>query len=54
MIVQRVLVPDARRESWTVLGDDGPVAPIERYLGYRPVSLVSSRFQLSPVRGGRE
>jgi site-specific recombinase XerD len=34
MLVQRVLPPAARRESWTVLGDDGPVQPIERYLAY--------------------
>jgi integrase/recombinase XerD len=34
MHVQRVLLPATRRESWTVLGDDGPVRPIERYLGY--------------------
>ncbi len=34
MLVQRVLLPAARRESWTVLGDDGPVQPIERYLAY--------------------
>lgn len=34
MLVQRVLSPATRRESWTVLGDDGPVAPIERYLAY--------------------
>jgi integrase/recombinase XerD len=34
MLVQRVLLPATRRESWTVLGDDGPVQPIERYLGY--------------------
>jgi hypothetical protein len=34
MLVQRVLPPTARRESWTVLGDDGPVQPIERYLAY--------------------
>ena len=34
MLVQRVLVPAARRESWTVPGDDGPVQPIERYLAY--------------------
>jgi len=30
----RVLSPTTRRESWTVLGDDGPVVPIERYLAY--------------------
>ena len=34
MLVQRVLLPAARRESWTVLGDDGPVRPVERYLAY--------------------
>ena len=34
MLVQRVLLPATRRESWTVLGDDGPVRPIERYLAY--------------------
>ena len=34
MHVQRVLPPHVRRESWTVLGDDGPVEPIERYLAY--------------------
>jgi hypothetical protein len=31
MLVQRVLSPATRLESWTVLGDDGPVVPIERY-----------------------
>jgi hypothetical protein len=30
MFVQRVLLPGTRRESWTVLGDDGPVEPVER------------------------
>jgi integrase/recombinase XerD len=34
VLVQRVLLPATRRESWTVLGDDGPVQPIERYLAY--------------------
>jgi len=35
MHVQRVHSPCALLESWTVLGDDdGPVAPIERYLAY--------------------
>ncbi len=34
MLVQRVLLPVTRRESWTVLGDEGPVRPIERYLAY--------------------
>jgi len=35
MLVQRVLSPTTRLESWTVLGDDDvPVQPIERYLAY--------------------
>lgn len=35
MLVQRVVMPTSRLESWTVLGDDAvPVAPIERYLVY--------------------
>ncbi|WP_262705031.1 MULTISPECIES: site-specific integrase [Streptomyces] len=35
MLVQRVVSPATRLESWTVLGDDdAPVAPIERYLAY--------------------
>lgn len=35
MRVQRVLIPSARGESWTVLGDDHvPVEPVERFLGY--------------------
>jgi site-specific recombinase XerD len=35
MLVQRVLSPATRLESWTVLGDDDvPVQPIERYLAY--------------------
>jgi site-specific recombinase XerD len=34
MLVQRVLCPATRCKSWTVLGDDGPVGPIERYLAY--------------------
>jgi site-specific recombinase XerD len=34
MHVQRVLPRHVRRESWTVLDDDGPVQPIERYLAY--------------------
>jgi site-specific recombinase XerD len=34
MLVQRVLSPVTRLESWTVLGDDGPVVPVERYLSY--------------------
>jgi len=28
MLAQRVLLPVTRRESWTVLGNDGPVQPI--------------------------
>jgi integrase/recombinase XerD len=29
------VVPDSRRESWTVLGEDGvPVEPVERYLAF--------------------
>ena len=35
MLVARVVMPDSRRESWTVLGPDGvPVEPVERYLGF--------------------
>ncbi len=35
MRVQRVLMPDSRIESWTVLGDDHvPVDPVERFLSY--------------------
>lgn len=35
MLVQRVLSPVTRLESWTVLREDGsPVGPIERYLAY--------------------
>ena len=34
MLVQRVLMPVSSLESWTVLGDGGPVEPIERYLAY--------------------
>jgi site-specific recombinase XerD len=35
MLVQKVLPPGSRVESWTVLGDgDVPVEPIERYLAY--------------------
>ncbi|MDQ6782988.1 MAG: site-specific integrase [Actinomycetota bacterium] len=35
MFVQRVVVPDSQRESWTVLGECGlPVEPVERYLAY--------------------
>jgi integrase/recombinase XerD len=34
MLVQRVLMPVSSLESWTVLDDGGPVAPIERYLAY--------------------
>jgi integrase/recombinase XerD len=35
MFVQRVVVPSSRRESWTVIGDDGsPIDPVERYLAF--------------------
>jgi site-specific recombinase XerD len=35
MLVARVVMPDSRRESWTVLGPDGvPVEPVERYLAF--------------------
>jgi integrase/recombinase XerD len=35
MRVQRVLMPGSEAESWTLLGDDqGPVEPVERFLGY--------------------
>jgi integrase/recombinase XerD len=35
VFVQRVVVPDSQRESWTVLGeDDVPVEPVERYLAF--------------------
>ena len=34
MLVQRVLTPDSSLDSWTVLGEGGPVEPIERYLAY--------------------
>jgi integrase/recombinase XerD len=33
--VQQVVIPDSRRESWTVLGEEGvPVEPVERYLAF--------------------
>jgi len=32
MLVQRVLTPDSWLDSRTVLGEAGPVEPIERYL----------------------
>lgn len=35
MFVQRVVVVEPRRESWTVLDEEGvPVKPVERYLAY--------------------
>jgi integrase/recombinase XerD len=35
MRVQRVVMPDSGRESWTLLGDDlRPVDPVERFLAY--------------------
>jgi integrase/recombinase XerD len=32
--VQLVLMPDTGVESWSVLGDDGPIEPVERWLAY--------------------
>ena len=35
MFVAQVVMPASRRESWTVLGEDGaPVEPVERYLAF--------------------
>lgn len=35
MFVQRVVVASSRRESWTVLGEDGvPIGAVDRYLAY--------------------
>src|SRR5262245_9236446 len=35
MRVQRVVMPDSGRESWTVLGGDlRPIEPVERFLAY--------------------
>lgn len=34
MFVQRVVMPGSPVESWTVLGEHGPVEPVERYLAY--------------------
>jgi integrase/recombinase XerD len=35
MFVQRVVVASSRRESWTVLGEDGvPIAAVDRYLAF--------------------
>jgi site-specific recombinase XerD len=35
VFVQRVVLPDSRRESWTVLDDEGaPVEGVDRYLAY--------------------
>ena len=35
MRVQRVVMPESGRESWTLLGDDlVPVQPVERFLAY--------------------
>ena len=35
MRVQRVVIPDSGRESWTLLGEDlRPVEPVERFLAY--------------------
>jgi hypothetical protein len=55
MLVQRVLLLATRRESWTVLGDDGPVQPIERYLAYptdvAPVGAVDGAADQAVVLG---
>lgn len=42
MQVQRVLSPVTGLESWTVLGDDGPIQPIEAYLAYLTGELQGS------------
>ena len=35
MIVSQVVMPASRRESWTVLGEDGaPIEPVERFLAF--------------------
>lgn len=35
MFVQRVVLPDSRHESWTVVGEDAtPIEPVERYLAF--------------------
>jgi hypothetical protein len=35
VLVQQVVMPGSRRESWTVLGEDGvPVEPVERFLAF--------------------
>jgi len=35
MRVQRVIMPESGRESWTLLGDDlAPVEPVERFLAF--------------------
>jgi hypothetical protein len=47
MLVQRVLMPASSLESWTVLGDGGPVEPIERYLAYL------TDIERSPTRSRR-
>jgi len=40
MHVQRVAMPASRVESWTVLDDDTPIEPVERYLAYFPGKLA--------------
>jgi integrase/recombinase XerD len=34
LLVQRVVMPGQGIESWTVLGDEVPVGPVERFLAY--------------------
>lgn len=34
MLVQPVLMPDTGLKSWTVLGDDGPLEPVDRWLAH--------------------
>ena len=34
MLVHPVVVPGSGTRSWTVLGDDLPVVPVDRFLAY--------------------
>ncbi len=45
MRVQRVIMPESGRESWTLLGDDlAPVEPVERFLAFlASVSVIWTR-----------
>jgi len=66
MQVVRVTSPVSSRESWTVLGDDAPVAPVDRYLAYLRVrafplveaicllAKMASDLQTRPNAGGGE